>query len=124
MSRKRLEREMLAVNIRNLSDEDDDVRLMAIEALVTSTWDPEWNPEGMIEEGGLPAVVHCLGDENPRIRSAAASLLLATAERGDGDAVVLADALPGLERLTGDRDEIVRIKANEVIQVLQTQGCF
>ena len=65
MSRKRLEREMLAVNIRNLSDEDDEVRLTAIEALVTSTWDPEWNPEGMIEEGGLPAVVHCLGDENP-----------------------------------------------------------
>jgi hypothetical protein len=120
----RIERELFATQIRYISGDDDDDRLSAIEALVTQTWDPAWDPDDLISQDGLPAMVACLDDKDPRVRSAAAELLKAITEHGEGDAVVLADALPELERHTHDDDDIVRRKVNEVLALLKTQGCF
>lgn len=125
MSRERgIERELFAVQIHYLSSADVSDRLSAIEALVTRTWDPVWDPGELIDMDGLPLIVGCLNDQNPRVRSAAAELLKAITEQGQGDAVVDADALPELEKHTHDDDEIVRIKVNEVLALLKTQGCF
>jgi len=120
----RIERELFATQICYLSGDDDDDRLSAIEALVTHTWDPAWDPYELIRQDGLPAIVACLDDKDPRVRSAAAELLKAITEHGEGDAVVLADALQKLERHTLDDDDIVKLKVNEVLAVLKTQGCF
>lgn len=120
----RIERELFAPQILYLVGDDDDDRLSAIEALVTRTWDPAWDPDELIGQDGLPAIVTCLDDKDPRVRSAAAELLKAISEHGEGDAVVLADALPSLARHTHDDDDIVRRKVNEVLALLKTQGCF
>jgi HEAT repeat protein len=119
-----LESEMLAKNIHLLSSEDEEERLSAIEALVTSTWDPAWSPKTLIDGGGLPAVVSCLSAGSPRVRGAAVALLRALVERGEGEAVAVNNVVPVLEQLQEDPDEIVKSRATLLLELLRSKGCF
>jgi HEAT repeat protein len=124
LEKKSLESEMLSQNIHLLSEEDEEERLNALEALVTSTWDPTWSPEKLINGGGLPAVVNCLSAGSPRVRGAAVALLRALVERGEGDAVAVNNVVPVLEQLQNDPDEIVKTRAALLLELLRSKGCF
>jgi hypothetical protein len=124
MVKKSLESEMLAQNIHLLSSEDEEERLNALEALVTSTWDPAWSPKTLIDCGGLPSMVSCLSAGSPRVRGAAVALLRALVERGEGEAVAVNNVVPVLEQLQDDPDEIVKTRAALLRELLRSKGCF
>ena len=121
---KSLELEMLAQNIHLLSSEDEEERLNALEALVTSTWDPTWSPRTLIDSGGLPSVVSCLSAGSPRVRGAAVALLRALVDRGEAEVVAVNDVVPVLEQLQDDPDEIVKTRAALLLELLRSKGCF
>ncbi|MBP1928852.1 HEAT repeat protein [Methanolinea mesophila] len=124
MAKNTLESEMLTRNIRLMSSEDEEERLNAVEALVTSTWDPAWSPKMLIDGGGLPAVASCLSAGSPRVRGAAVALLRALVERGEAEAVAVNNVVPVLERLRDDPDEIVKTRAALLLELLRSKGCF
>lgn len=118
-----MKQRLYASLVKNLSNPDDELRLMAVESLVMSTWDPGWRPVDLIDLGGLSPLVTCLSDDVDIIRGASARLLGAIVERGEFEAVVEAGAVRPLEGLLDDPDPLVRSNATATLEAMKLKKC-
>jgi hypothetical protein len=114
---------LLKANVRYLTSPDDNERLTGVESLLMSSWDPEWSPRQLIDEGGLPGLVACLGDDIDLIRGGAVSLLGTIVAKGEIEAVIEAGAEEPLETMLSDEDPLNRQKAKEALEEIQRQKC-
>lgn len=114
---------LLKANIRYLSSPDDNERLIGVESLLMSSWDPEWSPRNLIDEGALPALVACLGDDIDLVRGGAARLVGAIVAKGELEAVIEAGAQEPLEAMLGDEDPLNRRNAKEALEAIKRQKC-
>jgi HEAT repeat protein len=122
-SQEAMKTRLLKANVRYLASPDDNERLMAVESLLMSSWDPEWSPRRLIDEGALPNLVTCLGDDIDLIRGAAARLLGRIVAKGDLEAVIEAGAQEPLKKMLDDEDPLNRQNAKEALEEIQRQKC-
>jgi HEAT repeat protein len=122
-SQEAMKTRLLKANVRYLASPDDNERLMAVESLLMSSWDPEWSPRRLIDEGALPNLVTCLGDDIDLIRGAAARLLGRIVAKGELEAVIEAGAQEPLKKMLDDEDPLNRQNAKEALEEIQRQKC-
>lgn len=114
---------LLKANVRYLASPDENERLVGVESLLMSAWDPDWAPRRLIDEGGIPGLVACLGDDIDLIRGAAARLLGRIAAHGEAEAVLSAGAQEPLEAMLADEDPLNRQNAQEALEEIRRQRC-
>ena len=122
-SEEAIKTRLLKANVRYLASPDDNERLIGVESLLMSSWDPEWSPRQLIDEGGLPNLVARLGDDIDLIRGGAARLLGRIVAKGEFDAVIEAGAEEPLKTMLADEDPLNRQNAKEALEEIQRQKC-
>lgn len=122
-SEEAIKTRLLKANVRYLASPDDNERLIGVESLLMSSWDPGWSPRRLIDEGGLPNLVACLGDDVDLIRGGAARLLGTIVAAGELEAVIEAGALEPLETMLEDEDPLNRQNAKEALEEIKRQKC-
>ena len=104
-----------------ISDPDESVREMAIEALAVSTWDEDWRPDELIREGGIIPVLDLLRDDNPHIVESAIDVIAATAAAGEQEALISAGAIARLDALREHSSGGIREKAQDALWLLEPE---
>jgi hypothetical protein len=122
-SEENIRTRLLKANIRYLGSPDDNERLIGVESLLMSSWDPGWSPRQLIDEGGLPGLVACLGDDIDLIRGGAARLLGTIVTKGELDAVIEAGAQEPLEAMLDDEDPLNRQNAQATLEEIKKRKC-
>jgi hypothetical protein len=116
-----IRRELVKDIICRITDSDERVREVAIEALAVSTWDEDWRPDELILNGGIEPVLDLLGDENRHIVESALDVILATAASGEQESLISAGAIARLDAL-GDSDAPeIREKVRDALWLLEPE---
>lgn len=115
--RKKLVKDMVC----RISDPDESVREMAIEALAVSTWDEDWRPDELIREGGIVPILDLLRDDNPHIVESAIDVITATAAAGEQEVLLSAGAIARLDALRDHSSGEIREKAQDALWLLEPE---
>ena len=107
--------------ICRIADSDEQVREAAIEAMAVSTWDEDWRPDVLIQEGGIDPVLDLLRDENPHIVESALDVIIATAASGEQESLISAGAIPMLDDLGNSGAPEIREKARDALWLLEPE---
>jgi hypothetical protein len=115
--RKKMTKDLIC----RISDPDESVREMAIEALAVSTWDEDWRPDELIREGGIIPVLDLLRDDNPHIVESAIDVITATAATGEQEALISAGAIARLDALREHSSGEIQEKAQDALWLLEPE---
>jgi hypothetical protein len=115
--RKKLVKDLIC----RISDPDESVREMAIEALAVSTWDEDWRPDELIRDGGIIPVLDLLRDDNPHIVESALDVITATAAAGEQEALLSGGAIARLDALQEHSSGEIREKARDALWLLEPE---
>jgi hypothetical protein len=116
-----IQRQIVKDLICRITDPDESVREMAIEALAVSTWDEDWRPDELIREGGIIPVLDLLRDENPHIVESALDVITATAASGEQEALLSGGAILRLDALQDHSSGEVREKVRDALWLLEPE---
>jgi hypothetical protein len=116
-----LQRNLVKDLICRITDPDESVREMAIEALAVSTWDEDWRPDELIRDGGIVPVLDLLRDDNPHIVESALDVINATANAGEQETLITAGAIARLDALQDHSSGEVREKARDALWLLEPE---
>jgi hypothetical protein len=104
-----------------ITDPDERVREVAIEALAVSTWDEDWRPDELIRDGGIEPVLDLLRDDNHHIVESALDVIIATAASGEQESLISAGAIARLDEIRDSGTTEIREKAREALWLLEPE---
>jgi hypothetical protein len=116
-----IRRKLVKDIICRITDPDERVREVAIEALAVSTWDEDWRPDELILNGGIDPVLDLLRDDNPHIIESALDVIIATAASGEQESLISAGAIARLDALRDSGAPEVREKARDALWLLEPE---
>jgi hypothetical protein len=107
--------------ICRITDPDERVREVAIEALAVSTWDEDWRPDELIRDGGIEPVLDLLGDDNRHIVESALDVIIATTAAGGQESLISAGAIARLDAIRDSEAAEIREKTQNALWMLEPE---